>query len=71
MQLVFLTVGLMGLIVLCMSIGVMFGRSPLKGSCGGVRGADCLCEKKGIPPKCEELKQAAARLRLDDPAARL
>jgi hypothetical protein len=71
MQIVLLTIGLMGLIILCMSIGVMFGRDPLKGSCGGVGGADCLCEKEGIPPKCEELKKAAARLRMEDPTARL
>jgi len=71
MQVIILTVGLMGLIIVAMSVGVMFGREPLKGSCGGSGGAECICEKKGIPPKCEQLKEAAARLRMENPDARL
>jgi len=35
-----------------MSIGIMFGRPAIKGSCGGVGGGECLCAqgKQG----CEE-----------------
>ena len=32
------------LVIAAMSIGVMFGRQPIKGSCGGIAGGRCeLC----------------------------
>ena len=31
-------------IVTIMAIGVLLGRSPLKGSCGGKGGPDCVCD---------------------------
>ncbi len=42
-----LTAGVMGMVVGIMSIGVVMGREPLKGSCGGIAGKDCLCLKEG------------------------
>lgn len=49
------------LCVLAMSVGVLFKREPLKGSCGGIAammgGGKCsLCG--GDPNRCEEIKQA-------------
>ena len=34
-----------GLIITSMAVGVVLGRSPLKGSCGGKGGPDCVCEE--------------------------
>ena len=44
-----ITLLFMGAMMLIMAVGVMFKRPPLKGSCGGVGGAECICEKQGIP----------------------
>lgn len=48
------------LVVAAMAVGVMFGRQPIKGSCGGLNNgnsaAGCsLCG--GNPQKCEESSQ--------------
>ncbi len=48
------------LVVAAMAVGVMFGRQPIKGSCGGLNngnaGTSCsLCG--GNPQKCEEQSQ--------------
>lgn len=54
------------LLVVCgMAIGVIFGRKPLAGSCGGVGDAlgekDYTCELcGGDEKKCEELKRGEA-----------
>ena len=40
METVIITIGLMGVLVLIMAVGVIFGRNPLKGSCGGSGGCD-------------------------------
>ena len=45
---IFVTLGLsfavIGLVIFGMSIGVIAGREPIKGSCGGLNGAGCeLC----------------------------
>ena len=50
------------LIMVGMAIGVIFGRKPLKGSCGGVGAAlgekDYTCDLCGDDPnKCEEISQ--------------
>lgn len=65
MQIVLITIAFMGIIMLAMAVGVIAGREPLKGSCGGPGAADCLCDLQGIPPKCKALKEAAARLRIE------
>ena len=37
-----------GLAVAGMAIGVMAGREPIKGSCGGLNGGSCqLCSRRG------------------------
>jgi len=52
---------ILGLAVLGMALGVIFGRSPIKGSCGGLNNVDGLegdCQLCGNK-KCEKkLKQA-------------
>lgn len=48
---------IMLLVVAGMAIGVMFGRQPIKGSCGGLNnvGVDANCELcGGNSAKCEE-----------------
>lgn len=44
------TLLLMGLAVGAMAIGVAVTKKPLKGSCGGIAGADCFCARQGIDP---------------------
>ena len=34
-----------GLIIAAMAIGVILGKSPLKGSCGGKGGPECVCDE--------------------------
>ena len=44
----FLSFVVVALAVTAMAIGVMAGRSPIKGSCGGLNGGGCeLCSGKG------------------------
>ena len=38
------TVLAMGGIMTIMAVGVMMGQDPLKGSCGGKGGPDCVCD---------------------------
>ena len=38
MTLILLTLGVITVIMLAMAIGVIFGRRPLQGSCGGAEG---------------------------------
>lgn len=47
----------LALVIAGMAVGVMFGRSPIKGSCGGLNNAtgDSSCSIcGGNPSKCEE-----------------
>lgn len=65
MQTLFVTLAVMLLFFLLMSVGVIFGRTPLKGSCGGVGKAlgekDYVCDVcGGDESKCEEKQSAAA-----------
>lgn len=62
MQMFFVTLFVLLLVVVGMSIGVLLGRKPLKGSCGGVGAAlgekDYTCDIcGGDPNKCEEEQQ--------------
>jgi hypothetical protein len=55
---------LMGVVVAIMAVGVMFGRQPIKGSCGGMGavGIDAACELcGGDPNKCETESEKAAK----------
>ncbi len=49
----FLAILVIGIAVLGMSIGVIFNRKPLQGSCGGVAN-DCICLKGGT---CDDPSQ--------------
>ena len=62
--LLFAFIGLL-IIVAAMSVGVIMGRKPIKGSCGGVGAAlgekDYVCELCGDDPaKCEEQQSVEA-----------
>ena len=49
-----------GLIITAMAVGVVLGRSPLKGSCGGKGGPDCVCDEYERL-KCEAREKLLAR----------
>jgi hypothetical protein len=60
MSLFFLTLTIMLVIVAGMAVGVLAGRSPIKGSCGGMGalGINTECEIcGGDPNKCETSEQ--------------
>jgi uncharacterized protein len=57
---------IMALIVAGMAIGVIFGRKPIKGTCGGLNNADeqSSCELcGGNPSKCEETGTSRTQVR--------
>jgi uncharacterized protein len=57
MALFVITVLVFGLVIGAMAVGVMAGRAPIKGSCGGMgaMGVDTACEIcGGNPQRCEE-----------------
>ena len=54
--------GAMLMIIGGMAVGVMFGRSPIKGSCGGMSavGIDAECEIcGGNPARCDSFEEVA------------
>jgi hypothetical protein len=56
MTTIFISVLLMALIMAAMAVGVIFGREPIKGSCGGLNnvGVEENCELcGGNPAKCD------------------
>jgi hypothetical protein len=58
MSTLILTFIILLLVVTSMSVGVLFGRKPITGSCGGLQGLDpdrvcALCG--GNPSKCSEI----------------
>lgn len=60
-----ITAGFMLIVVAAMAVGVILGRKPISGSCGGVGAAlndpDYICELCGNDPKkCEEQSAQAA-----------
>jgi len=57
MSLFFITLLVFGLVMAAMAVGVINGRAPIKGSCGGMGalGIDTACEICGGDPKrCDE-----------------
>ncbi len=57
MTLFLISAVVIGLVIAAMAVGVMFGRPPIKGSCGGMGalGIDTACEICGGDPKrCDE-----------------
>ncbi|MCB1689319.1 MAG: (Na+)-NQR maturation NqrM [Halioglobus sp.] len=57
MALFLMTVLVFGLVIGAMAVGVIAGRAPIKGSCGGMGalGVDAACEIcGGNPQRCEE-----------------
>jgi len=56
MEILLLTLAMVAVLMLVMAVGVVFGGKPLKGSCGGVGGPECVCEAAGKPPgtACED-----------------
>ena len=51
-----------GTVIGVMAIGVIFGKSPLKGSCGGKGGPECVCdefERQKCKAKTELLNKVA------------
>ncbi|MFC6672435.1 (Na+)-NQR maturation NqrM [Marinobacterium aestuariivivens] len=65
MDVMILTFVVLGVVILAMSIGVLLGGKPIKGSCGGMSaiGMDTVCDIcGGNPNKCEEeTKKSASR----------
>ena len=62
MTVFFLTLVILLIIITAMSIGVLMGRKPIKGSCGGMAslGMDTACDIcGGNPQKCEEEQQTS------------
>lgn len=56
--------GVMAMVIIAMSVGVLFGRKPISGSCGGVGAAlgvtDYSCDIcGGDESKCEEQRNSA------------
>lgn len=61
-----ITLGIMGLFFVFMSVGLLMGGKPIKGSCGGLANVDGLetCELcGGSPQRCEELSAEAVQER--------
>ncbi|ASP39757.1 ApbE family protein [Bacterioplanes sanyensis] len=59
-----IVLGVMLVIVAGMAVGVLLGRKPLAGSCGGMNavGLDGACDIcGGDPKKCDEENQSAAQ----------
>ena len=54
---ILLSIGVFSVVILAMAVGVLLGGSPLKGSCGGKGGPECVCDEF-------ERQKCAARERL-------
>lgn len=71
METILLAIAVLLILVAAMSIGVIMGRSPIKGSCGGVGAAlgekDYICPLCGDDPnKCEKEQEAAEQAAAED-----
>jgi hypothetical protein len=65
----FISVLVIALVIAAMAVGVIMGRSPIRGSCGGMGalGIDTACEIcGGDPKKCDE-ETRDGRVGRDDP----
>lgn len=63
MEVMVMTFVVLSVIIVAMSVGVLMGRSPIKGSCGGMAalGMDTACDIcGGDPKKCDEEQEAQA-----------
>ena len=63
MEIFFVTLSAFGAFIFAMAIGVIIGKRPIKGSCGGPGGCD-VCgadggEKQGDNPACLEHDRAS------------
>ena len=67
METILFSLGIFGVMILIMSVGVLFKRNPLKGTCGGIAslmGSCDVCDKKNECSEakkiqCQQEKQAA------------
>ncbi|TAN51666.1 MAG: (Na+)-NQR maturation NqrM [Methylococcaceae bacterium] len=50
---------IIAVVFLIMAVGVMFGRHPIRGSCGGHGGGECVCSE-AKQEVCENRKQRLA-----------
>jgi hypothetical protein len=57
MTLFLITFAIIGIVIFLMAIGVMFGRSAIKGTCGGVNNGECICVQK-----CEKRRKLEAAM---------
>jgi hypothetical protein len=51
---------LIATVILIMSVGVLMGREPVKGSCGGLANVDGIAQCElcgGSPAKCSEISE--------------
>ena len=46
MTLFLITFAAIAIVIVIMSVGVMFGRNAIRGSCGGPGASDCVCVEK-------------------------
>jgi uncharacterized protein len=53
MEMFLVTFGVIVLLVLLMAVGVLFGRKPIAGSCGGYKAIDVECAA-GCKDPCEK-----------------
>ena len=61
MELFFVTFGIMLVAVFAMAIGVMLGRLPIAGSCGGLNSADGTCQSCSRPCKSRGKSRGKSR----------
>ncbi|UTW13642.1 (Na+)-NQR maturation NqrM [Marinobacterium rhizophilum] len=64
MDTMILTFVVLGTVILAMSVGVLLGRKPIAGSCGGMgaMGVETVCDIcGGNPNKCDEEQQKTDR----------